>query len=193
VFAVYGMVNEALKSFLIEEFGRAVWEDVRAKAGVEADLFLSMKAYPDSITYGLAGAACAATGIQLGELLQRFGRSWVRFVRGGGYEELLRVSGGTVFELLANLDTLHARLATSFPELQPPAFRLEAPASQDEPHQLHYYSERPGLAPFVVGLIEGVGDMYGRQVRIELVEPRDDEGGHDVFAVELVVVASANG
>jgi guanylate cyclase soluble subunit beta len=189
---MYGMVNEALKVFLIDEFGSGVWEDVRRLAGVDEEVFLSMKGYPDSVTYGLAGAAAEATGIELGELLRRFGRSWVSFVRVRGYEDLLQVSGETVFELLGNLDTLHSRLATSFPELHPPSFRLEAPSETTEPHLLHYYSERPGLAPFVLGLVEGVGDLFGSEVCVELVEPRDGEGGHDVFAVQLIGKALAD-
>jgi hypothetical protein len=79
---------------------------------------------------------------------------------------------------------MHARIAMNFPQLKPPSFRL-LPSTDDEAI-LEYRSERPGLAPFVVGLVEGVGDLYGERVEAELVEPRAEGADCDRFRVRFL-------
>jgi hypothetical protein len=179
---MYGMVNEALRTFLISEFGEEGWESARTAAGVEAATFLSMRSYPDSITYGLIGAASQAQGVEAAELLTAFGRSWISFAKANGYGALLGVAGDDFLEFLANLDTLHARLETSFPGYSAPSFRLDAPADGESFHTLHYYSKRGGLVPFVLGLLEGVATSLGAKVRLELLENRAD---HPVCSVSV--------
>ena len=37
---------------------------------------------------------------------------------------------------------------------------------------VEYHSHRPGLAPFVVGLIEGIGTLFGESVKVEQLASR---------------------
>ena len=153
---------------------------MKARAGIDDPMFVSMKQYPDSVTYALAGAAADELAIPLPQVLHAFGVYWVDFARRGPYGRLMLSSGNSTYELLAALDAMHARLGLSFPELRPPSFRVE-------PHEggvtLEYRSERPGLAPFVVGLLEGVGNLYGERVEVEQVASRDAGAPHDRFVV----------
>ena len=61
------------------------------------------------------------------------------------------------------------------------SFRLER---VDGELRLHYMSEREGLAPMVIGLLEGLGAHFDQDVEAEQIEQRADHG-HDVFRLRI--------
>jgi hypothetical protein len=65
--------------------------------------------------------------------------------------------------------------------LRPPSFtvRDETPTSLT----LHYYSERAGLAPLVVGLLRGLGARFNVLLSIEHCRA-DGPTPHDVFLLQ---------
>ena len=179
---MYGMVNAAIEAMVTEKFGGERWLAVKARAGIDDPMFVSMKQYPDSVTYSLAGAAAQELGIPLPDVLRAFGVYWVEFARRGPYGRLMMSAGKGTYELLAALDDMHARLGMSFPELRPPSFRVQP---DGDAVTLEYRSERAGLAPFVEGLVEGVGNLFGEQVEVSQVASRDAGAPHDRFRVRV--------
>lgn len=57
--------------------------------------------------------------------------------------------------------------------------------------KLHYYSHREGLAPFVVGLMQGLGKMFKTPVTVRLVEAKTQGADHDVFDVTWTTAPAA--
>jgi hypothetical protein len=72
-------------------------------------------------------------------------------------------------------------VAMIFPKLQPPHFRCTD--ITDRSLQLHYFSHRPGLAPFVIGLMQGLGQMFRTPVQVRRTVAKDQGADHDVFEV----------
>lgn len=177
---MYGMVNAALEALVREKFGDEVWERVKAKAGVQDVAFVAMHEYPDSVTYGLATALAVETGVPIEQLLHAYGIYWVSYADRGPWGKLMRESGETTYELLAALDAMHARIAMSFPALKPPSFAVKP---EGDHVLLEYRSHRPGLAPFVLGLLEGIGSLYNEEVSAELIQPRSSDTSPDIFRV----------
>ena len=68
-----------------------------------------------------------------------------------------------------------------FPQLKPPRFECTDVGANSL--HLHYFTHRPGLAAFVVGLMQGLGKMFGTPVTVRLAASRDDGADHDVFVV----------
>jgi hypothetical protein len=179
---MYGMVNKAIVDMVHAQFGSETWEAIRLAADIDEDLFLSMSQYPDDVTYRLVGAASQVLKIPAEEVLHAFGRYWVTYTAREGYGELLRVSGHNIWEFLANLDNMHARVALSFPRLRPPSFRCTD--VHERGLKLHYRSERIGLTHLVVGLLQGLGEMFGTAVRVEVLPPDPAEPEEDIFAIQ---------
>ena len=75
-------------------------------------------------------------------MLSMFGEHFLRFAMESGYDRLLKLLGGNLYDLLCNLDVFHDHLTTIFPRMRPPSFRC-SPA-EDGSLVLHYYSERKG-------------------------------------------------
>lgn len=179
---MYGLVNKAIEDLIRQNHGSRTWERIRARAGVEDAVFVGMNAYPDRITYDLVGAASEELGIPSSELLEAFGEYWILYTAREGYGELLALGGATLEEFLLHLDELHTRVALTFPQLRPPSFRCTA--LKEGSLRLHYESERPGLAPMVVGLLRGLGRMFDTDVDVTHVVRREDGAHHDEFQLE---------
>ena len=76
---MYGLVNKAVVDLVVNKFGEDTWVAIKKKAGVDHDLFVSMDAYPDDITYRLVGAASEVLGIPPAAVLEAFGEWWVLY------------------------------------------------------------------------------------------------------------------
>ena len=115
------------------------------------------------------------------ELLRGFGRFWIEFAMQEGYRELFLISGPDLRTFLGNLDNLHARLGMTFVGMDAPSFAV----TDQGPDELlvHYYSSRAGLTPFVQGLLEGLGPVFGQRVEATVQATRADGRDHDTFHV----------
>ena len=178
---MYGLLNRAIQELVTIRAGRSGWEAVCERAGVGAVGFASMRAYPDELTYDLVDAASQVLERRPSEVLRALGRFWIPFTRSEGFVALLESSGRDLRDLLMNLDALHSRLALTMPEMIPPRFVVE-----DRPEgviHVHYYSDREGLSPLVVGLLEGLGELFETPIHVSQVKERETPEDCDVFAV----------
>jgi hypothetical protein len=163
---VYGMINEAMRRLVTETAGAEAWAGIAARADAP-ETFASLHYYDDALTYELVGAASDELGSPAADLLRAFGHYWSTRVGPENYADILGATGTDVVSVLSNLDEMHARLQTLYPDLRPPSFSLvDAGVNVFE---VRYSSEREGLEPFVVGLLEGLGDLYGTPATVEQV------------------------
>lgn len=178
---MYGMVNKALEDLVRTKFGDPVWEDIKSRAGIDVPMFLSSEAYPDDMTYQLAGAASIVLNAPVDQLLEVFGHFWVTKTAVEGYGHLLASAGADLKEFLLFLPSFHARVQLMFPHLAPP--RFECSEIGEDRLTLHYFSHRAGLSPFVVGAIKGLGELYKTGVECTYLRKKDEGADHDEFLV----------
>jgi hypothetical protein len=179
---MYGMVNLAIQEFLCDGYGHDRWTAIRAKLPKEPDRFLTMEQYPDQLSFDLLMAASDLLGKPVSQLLEELGEYWIGFAQRSGYGDLMDVLGDDLFEALQNLDNLHTRVGFAFPDLRPPSFWLTD--IEDDALILHYQSERPGLAPMVIGLVRGLARRFNRNVSVRQIEPTGDD--QSLFKVTVV-------
>ncbi len=178
---MYGLVNKAIEQMISTRFGEETWQEIKEIAEIQVERFVAMEAYPDDVTHRLVMAASGKLGLTPAEVLRAFGEYWVLYTAEEGYGPLLQMAGQTLPEFLQHLDSLHARVGVSFPKLRPPSFDCdEVDAEQLE---LHYHSSRQGLAPMVVGLIEGLGTRFDQEVEVTHHESREAGADHDIFTI----------
>jgi len=179
---MYGLVNRAMKGLIEKECGEACWEKICRLAGFEDAEFISMQSYPDEVTYNLVGIASQELNVPADELLEAFGKYWVLYTADEGYGEMLKASGDTLPEFLQNLDMLHTRVGNLMPKLNPPSF--ECFDITDNSLRLEYRSTRLGLTPMVIGLLKGLGDRFGKECAITVVELKEDDSTCASFKLE---------
>ena len=178
---MYGLVNKAVEDLAIQLGGSALWSAIVDRAGLKTPVFVAMEAYDDALTFRLVEAASAILGLSQSEVLEAFGAHWVLYTGREGYGPLLSAMGATLPQFLGNLDAMHSRVALSMPALRPPSFACEELDAQSL--LLRYWSERPGLAPMVTGLLRGLGARFHLDVTVTATTPRPDGVDHDTFLV----------
>lgn len=179
---MYGMVNKALEDMVTGRRDEDCWEHIKRLAGVDVDVFISNEGYPDEMTYNLVGAISEELKMSVPRVLEEFGKHWVLKTAAEGYGELMDTGGKTLKEFLLRLPAFHTNVALIFPQLNPPRFRCSHVG--DFSLKLHYYSDREGLAPFVIGLLKGLSERFSTLTRIEHVTARGREADHDVFLID---------
>ncbi len=179
---MYGLVNKAIEDMVCKYFGEATWKEIKQKADLEVDSFISMEGYPDDVTHKLVKAASAVLGLSTSEIMQAFGEFWVKYTAQEGYGEMMEMSGDNLPEFLENLDNLHARVGVIFPQLKPPSF--DCTNQGEESLRLHYHSSREGLAPMVIGLVKGLGTRFDTEVEVTQIQSREEGADHDEFSIK---------
>ncbi len=187
---MYGLINQGLHDLAVQIGGDELWREIKASAGLGLEAFVGMDTYSDDVTYRLVEAASTAMGISPAEVLHAFGKHWILYTARRGYGAIFDTMGRSLPEFLANLDTMHARLSLSMPEMRPPSFLCEQLG--DDRIRLEYWSERAGLAPMVVGLLDGLGEMYGLTVTVEQTVDRANGADHDEFVIDYVATTTTN-
>jgi hypothetical protein len=185
---MYGVVNKCVEDLIVSKYGQEQWDTIKQKAGVAIDIFVSNEAYPDHITYDLVGAATAVLDIPAQMLLIDLGEHWVLKTGAGYYGALLRSGGDTLREFLINLPQFHTRVQLIYPKLQPPTFSCSHIGEMSL--QLHYFTHRPGLTDFVVGLIRGLGKLYSTPATAVLLESKAAGADHDIFEISWAIVTA---
>ncbi len=179
---MYGMVNKAIQSMILHDHGEDVWLRIKHQAGVTAEVFIGTEPYPDETTYKLVEAASAVLQLPADRILHAFGEHWVLETATKGYGHLMQAGGSTLADFLVNLPRFHDRVALIFPNLAPPHFAISDRTAHSL--RLHYTSHRTGLAPFVEGLLSGLGKRFNTPVRVTLECPRTAGGNTDIFLVQ---------
>jgi hypothetical protein len=143
-----------------------------------------MQSYPDALTYELVGCASAELGVPQDEFLRVLGKYWVSFTQAQGYGHLFEVAGPSLREFLFSLNELHVRVGRSFLNLRPPSFRFES-TEGNSALRMHYLSERKGLCPFVVGLLEGLSQRFETELAVEEIACQRRGADHCEFNLKL--------
>jgi len=165
---MYGIVNRAIEELIVEKFGEEKWEEVKDKANFNSEGFMTLKPYPDELTFQLVAAASEILNIPSDALLEAFGEYWILYTAERGYGEMLNLAGDSLPAFLKNLNMLHGRVSNLMPELAPPQF--ECINEEANSIDLIYRSHRIGMVPMLLGLIKGLGKRFGKEVAIQQVE-----------------------
>ncbi len=180
---MYGLVNRGIQDLVIRTFGEDVWNRVKAKAGVDVAEFESLTTYPDDVTYRLVGALSETVNMSAAALLRAYGKFWILYTAQEGYGDLMNLFGRDLRSCLVNLNTMHSRMGAMMPALKPPRFNCHL--SDAGTIEVEYYSLRPGLAPMVLGLFEGLAEKFGEKAEITHLG-RDNLKQCELFSVRVI-------
>ena len=181
---MYGLVNQAIERMICEFHSEELWEDIKADADIDIEMFIGMDLYPDDITYRLFASSCKLSGQTMPEFLQTFGVYWLTFTAHAGHDHLLDMAGSSLAEFLENLDTIHSVLVEGFPEMKAPTFTYDQVSAIE--FDLHYYSERSGLAPMVMGLVSALAERFGETIELNHLHGAHDGCDHDIFRIRVL-------
>ena len=131
------------------------------------------------------GILLFSTGIEASKILELFGEWFIDFCQESGWDRVLQVIAGTLRDFLSNLDALHDHLASVYPGMRPPSFRVSD--REDGALILHYYSSREGLEHIVIGLVRSIArKLLNTEVTIEIIKQKQGPGDDVQFAIKEI-------
>ena len=181
---MYGLVNLAIEELVIKVAGPDVWEAVKADVGFSDGRFILMESYPDELTYKLVASVSERLEMTPHDVLKAFGKHWIKFTAAEGYGDLIQTSADNLVDCLDGLDRMHAQFEATVEGLNLPSFDLE-PQDESGIYLLRYYSDREGLAPMVLGLIDGLAEMFNESCTIEHLSEESSTVDHEIFRLQL--------
>ncbi len=180
---MYGLVNRAIKDLIVSTRNTDTWNKIREKAGLVEEDFLDSASYPDKVTYDLVTAASEELNVPAEKILYDFGRHWILYTGREGWASLFYLGGDSIQEFLEGLDSMHSRVQIAMPNSNLPQFKVIE--KSDNHLVLEYRSTREGLAPMVMGLLDGMAEKFNEAWVVEHVSKKADKG-FDSFSLELV-------
>ncbi|KAG9508491.1 Guanylate cyclase soluble subunit beta-2 [Fragariocoptes setiger] len=76
------------------------------------------------MTFKLVEAASRVSGLSVDVCLEAFGEHFLLYCQKNGFDQILRVLGSNLYDFLTNLDNLHDHLASIYPGMRAPSFRV---------------------------------------------------------------------
>jgi guanylate cyclase soluble subunit beta len=87
-----GVINIAIRAFVVDTFGQAAWQQVVEGADVRPN-WISSCPYPDSHTFDIVVHAARLLGITVDQAIEAFGCYFVGYLVRAGYGKLLQCLG----------------------------------------------------------------------------------------------------
>lgn len=179
------MINKALHQYLRMNYGEEVWKEIAEAAGIHHTGFISLEIYPDEITHALVLEASRKIEHTPDSILEELGEYWIAHIDYEGYGDFFFSYGDNIIEFLNYLNAIHVRIMLLHPKMRIPKFELKKQSKGV--FDLHYFSERKGLAPMVKGLLRGLSKKFSQPISIAHIHSLlINDAVHEIFRVELL-------
>jgi hypothetical protein len=166
---MYGLVNKALKEFMIRQYGKPMWEALQKTLALPESHFISLESNPDQVTFQILQKMSEMTGAPMDSLAEQLGEFFLEFSGKEGFEDLFDLAGDSLPDMLENLNELHFRVKALMPNLNPP--RFEVSDRTEHSLKLHYYSSRDGFTPFLIGTLKALSKRYQLESTLNILPP----------------------
>lgn len=180
---MYGLVNRAIEDMVCTQHGEAAWQEIKRKANIDTEVFISMDAYPDEMTYNMMDAAIDTLGMQKDEVLEAFGEHCITYLGELGYSRMFPLSGNCLRSFLINVDGFYSRMGVAFGSLKPPAFKCSEVCTHSL--KLQYNAPRPGLTAIVIGLLKGMARFFETPVEVTQIARQERGAQYDEFLISF--------
>ncbi len=167
---MYGLIHRAMREMVIDTLGDPAWLAIEKEQDIGPGEMIGQSVYDDALTMRLLAAVSARFDKPMDQTMRVFGHYWVRFVSKGAYAAILNFTGNELATLLRNLDRMHQTVRVTMPDAVVPSFSVISESAQEL--CVEYRSQRSGLEPMVVGLLEGLVGHFGLAGTVEqLIHP----------------------
>jgi hypothetical protein len=169
---MYGMIHKAARDMAIARLGQSEWEAMIGGCGMTGQHFITAEYYDDAMVLQLIDALGPRLGLEREDMLEEFGRHWIRYAGSSSYARLIAMAGDSFEAFVENLDRMHASIKSTMPLARMPHFSLLSADARQV--RVLYESERSGLAAFVRGILLACAERFGEDV--EMAERPAEDG-----------------
>ncbi|KAL6262140.1 hypothetical protein P5V15_007237 [Pogonomyrmex californicus] len=173
---MYGMLLESVQYFVQLEFGEEVWLHILEKADCKHIIFNTRQTYPDELMTDLATALAVHTDDSMDNIMQFFGKCFVRFFSNLGYDYTVKATGRYFCDFLQSVDNIHMQMRFTYPKMKSPS--MYTTHVDSEGVVLVYRSTRQGFTHYLMGqLFQIAKDLYNIDLDIKVLESSNNIPG----------------
>ncbi|KAL0134164.1 hypothetical protein PUN28_001180 [Cardiocondyla obscurior] len=166
---MYGMLLESVQYFVQLEFGEEVWFRILEKVDCKRIVFNTRQIYPDELMINLAAALAEYTGDSMDNIMQFFGKCFVRFFSNLGYDCTVKATGRYFCDFLQSVDNIHMQMRFTYPKMKSPSMYTTHVDPQGV--VLVYRSTRKGFTHYFMGqLFQIAKELYDTELDIQILE-----------------------
>ncbi|XP_065668357.1 guanylate cyclase soluble subunit beta-1 isoform X3 [Hydra vulgaris] len=170
---MFGFFINGFEKFITSKYGEDCWVNIRMEAGVFEDSFDEKMVYDDNMIFEIIDAACEILDLEEEELHEEFGECYFSHCLASSHGKLLKALGGSLYDFLSNIDSLHDHLCASYAGIKIPTFRVKPDASSRS-ISVNYYSDRNDFEYVTKGIIKAAAKiLFKLEVDIETVYDAD--------------------
>lgn len=176
---MHGVILYHLRQFAVERFGPDCWENAQAAAGLETQVYVPVRLYPDDEMDALVAALEEETALHRNDLLEAFGK-WVIPPLINMYRALIPRHWNARDFLLNVEEQVHQKVVRlKDPQARPP--RIDVRELAPGVLEIGYRSHRD-MSALALGAVHGVAGYFGEQAEV-----MEDAAGDGVrrFVVRL--------
>jgi len=176
-----GMVFNYLGEMVEEQFGLEAWDGLLQKTGLDGQ-FIASETYPDEDLFALVAAANDATGIDVKELLQSFGRFMLPDFKKQNPQFF---EGHTdLISFLLTVDrVIHVEVRKLHPDAALPEFGYDEHSNKE---LTMYYTSPRKLCFLAEGLIDGSAEEFNTKYELTHTECMHD--GADKCTLKIKIL-----
>lgn len=165
------MIHKAARDMVIARLGEEEWRALADECALTSHHLITTAYFDDAVILRLIAVVAQRMEIAQDAALEAFGVHWIRYAASSDYARVMAMAGGDIETFIDNLDRMHASIKSTMPLARMPSFRLIA--ADAEGLDVLYQSEREGLAPFVLGILNALAARYGEEMDISTRPHRD--------------------
>jgi hypothetical protein len=158
---MHGLVLVAVKDLIVRNYSEEDWKKIVDVVKCPYS-FVDTENYDEKIIHNIIATGSQIFSLDPLELLEVSGYWLIVFIKESPkHAEMLKGLGSKLPDVLNNMHILYSNPSQHSPELSGPAFRCSHVTYSS--CQLHYTPEkksRQGMAPFIVGSIKALGEVY---------------------------------
>ncbi|CAL7940160.1 unnamed protein product [Xylocopa violacea] len=165
---MYGMLLESAQHFVQLEYGEDVWLRLLEKADCKHMVFNTRQTYPDELMTNLAAALAELTDQSIEDVMQFFGKCFVRFFSNLGYACMIKATGRYFCDFLQSVDNIHMQMRFTYPKMKSPSMYTTHVDPQGV--VLVYRSTRQGFTHYLMGqLFQIAKELYETDLNIRVL------------------------
>ncbi|HEX5677063.1 MAG TPA: heme NO-binding domain-containing protein [Alcanivorax sp.] len=160
---MHGVILYHLRQFAVERFGPDCWDNAQAAAGLETQVYVPVRLYPDGDMDALVAALEEETALHRNDLLEAFGK-WVIPPLINMYRALIPRHWSARDFLLNVEEQVHQKVVRlKDPEARPP--RIEVRELAPGVLEIGYRSHRD-MSALALGAVHGVAGYFGEKAEV---------------------------
>lgn len=179
-----GLIFTSFKNFIISNYDGITWLNVKKSAQLNVDDEEMNLLFDDQMGMLIVNTLSNLVNIAPNILLNKMGTFFILKTIQEKYGNIIFAGGLSLEEFLINLPKFHSKMLSLLQNIDPPELVVEKITSKKI--LLHYYSNRTGMIQFLIGILEGIAQIYQTPISIEVQDSQPIDMHHDIIEILLL-------